>query len=264
MKKLKGIINLITLVLTAGLLILVTVAWYATNKTANVTPSVGATAVGKNLFLSTTYQGDSTFVYDENTFSSVWGQTATINASNILIPVSTTNAKDFYYTSSINADGTAVSNEGVYDFDLVTSSTSYYYVSKTVYLCTSEETDMDCCLRNISIQTGEDGTDIYKAVRVAYSYNLTTKIFRYNQTEGVAYPANSKTTISAVDPALNSGGQNDSVFTFPIIGASTTNDVTTYTVTAVNVLIWVEGQNSNALATYAGKGFRISMSFQTY
>ena len=55
MKKLKGILNLITLVLTAGLLILVTVAWYATNKTADVTGATGSVATQPELIAAVDY-----------------------------------------------------------------------------------------------------------------------------------------------------------------------------------------------------------------
>ena len=44
MKKLKIIFNLITLALTTGLLVMITVAWYAVNKTASVTDGTGSVA----------------------------------------------------------------------------------------------------------------------------------------------------------------------------------------------------------------------------
>lgn len=44
MKKLKLIFNFISLALTTGLLVMITVAWYAVNKTANVTASAGSVA----------------------------------------------------------------------------------------------------------------------------------------------------------------------------------------------------------------------------
>ncbi|RIA64902.1 hypothetical protein EI71_01779 [Anaeroplasma bactoclasticum] len=44
MKKLKIVFNFITLALTTGLLVMITVAWYAVNKTANVTAGAGSVA----------------------------------------------------------------------------------------------------------------------------------------------------------------------------------------------------------------------------
>ncbi len=44
MKKLKIVFNFITLALTTGLLVMITVAWYAVNKTANVTAGAGSIA----------------------------------------------------------------------------------------------------------------------------------------------------------------------------------------------------------------------------
>ena len=61
MKKLKIIFNLITLALTTGLLVMITLAWYAVNKTASVNEAIGCTASGKNLYLSTTYSGADSF-----------------------------------------------------------------------------------------------------------------------------------------------------------------------------------------------------------
>lgn len=49
MKKLKLAFNLITLALTTGLLIMITVAWYAVNKTANVTAGTGMVAQQEKL-----------------------------------------------------------------------------------------------------------------------------------------------------------------------------------------------------------------------
>ena len=44
MKKFKIIFNLITVALTTGLLVMITVAWYAVNKTASVTDGTGSVA----------------------------------------------------------------------------------------------------------------------------------------------------------------------------------------------------------------------------
>ena len=49
MKKLKIIFNLITLALTTGLLVMVTLAWYAVNKTASVTAGTGMVATQSKL-----------------------------------------------------------------------------------------------------------------------------------------------------------------------------------------------------------------------
>ena len=44
MKKFKIVFNLITVALTTGLLVIITLAWYVTNKQANVTPTMGSVA----------------------------------------------------------------------------------------------------------------------------------------------------------------------------------------------------------------------------
>lgn len=260
--KLNNILTLLSLMLTAFLLVIVVRAWYAVNKTANVEAGVGMTAGGKNLYISSTYTGQDTFIYDEATFSTTWGTEATLTISNILLPSSSYDAINFYYTNDIDEYGHAYQTNGVYNFNLITTSKSYYYVEKTVYLCTKEEQDMNCCLRNIAIEKGIDETNIYKSVRVAFKYDTETKIFRGNNS--TCLPAISTTQVAAFDPSLVCGGQANGTFSFPITGATTLDDVTTYTVTAITVLIWVEGQDPNAVATYAGTGFKLNMSFQTY
>ena len=49
MKRIKMIFNLISLALTAGLLVVITMAWYAVNKTANVTAATGMVAAQSKL-----------------------------------------------------------------------------------------------------------------------------------------------------------------------------------------------------------------------
>lgn len=263
MKKLNSILSIISLCITSFLLVLLVFAWYATNKTANVESSVGATAVGKNLYLSTTYSGDSSFVYDESTFDTYWSTQADLTASNILLPVSTFDATNFYYTTEIDENGAAIHDGTTYNFNYVSTSTSYYYVAKKIYLCTSEPTNMNCCLRNISISQGsDDSSDIYRAVRISFTNGVNTKIFKADS--ATVLPAVSATAISNTDPALVSGGQSNSTFSFPILGSTTVDDVSTYYVTEVLVKIWVEGQHQDAKAAFAGTGFTISMSFQSY
>ena len=262
--KLNNLFTILSLCLTALLLVFVVRAWYAVNKTASVEAGSGATAGGKNLYLSTSYGGASTFTYSESAFTSGgWGTEVDLTASNILIPASTFDATDFYYTNDINPDGSAIETNNVYNFSLVTTSSSYYYVSKRIYLTTSEEEDLNVCLRNVSINQGTDDTsDIYKSVRLSITSGSTTKIFKADS--ATVYPANSISSVAASDPALAQGGQANSTFSFVVLGAETIDDVTTYNVSYVDIKVWVEGQHSDAIATYAGTGFTFNLSFQSY
>ena len=68
MKKFKLAFNLITLALTTGLLIMITVAWYAVNKTANVTAGTGSVADIDNIVQTVEYYNfKSAGDPDENT-----------------------------------------------------------------------------------------------------------------------------------------------------------------------------------------------------
>ena len=262
--KLNTILTLVSLTLTALLLVFVVRAWYAVNKTATVEAGSGATAVGQNLYLSTTYGSLNDFTYSESNMSSGgWGTSVDLTASNILLPVSTYDATSFYYTNDIATNGTAVLTNGSYSFNLVNTSASYYYVTKTIWLSTTETEDLTVCLRNVSINQGSDETsDIYKAVRISVTSGTTTKIFKADSE--VVYPANSLTTVSSTDPALRSGGQSNSVLSFTVPGATVENETKTCSVVSVTIKVWVEGQHSDAVATYAGTGFTFSLSFQSY
>ena len=262
--KLNNLLTYISLGVTSLLLVFVVMAWYAVNKTASVEAGNGATATGKNLYLSTTYGSLDSFTYSDQAFrNGGWGTEVDLTASNILIPASTYDGTNFYYTNEINQDGTAIANHNTYSFNLVTTSSSYYYVSKRIYLCTSEEEDLNVCLRNVSINQGSDeNSDIYKAVRLSITDGVTTKIFKADST--LVHPANSISTVSSTDPALNSGGQANSTFSFVVPGAETVDDVTTYSIAYVDIKVWVEGQHSDAIATYAGTGFTFNISFQSY
>lgn len=264
MKKLNTILSFASLAITSFLLVFLIFAWYVTNTTATVEGVVGATAIGKNLYLSTTYSGEDSFLYSESSFENGgWGTTVSLDASNILLPASTNDATNFYYTNDINTDGSAIVNAGSYNFNLVNTSASYYYVSKTIYLTTSETSNLNCCLRSISIEQGTDTTsNIFEAVRVSFSSGVVTKIFK--ATNDTVLPAVSTTGVAVADPGLLQGGQANTAFSFQIPGATLSGDDTTYHVIAVTVKIWVEGQHPDAIATYAGTGFKIRMGFQSY
>ena len=60
MKKLKIIFNLITLALTTGLLVMITLAWYAVNKQASVEAGTGMVAQQEKLVARVDYYKFST------------------------------------------------------------------------------------------------------------------------------------------------------------------------------------------------------------
>ncbi len=262
--KLKLIANLISLVLTATLLVFISLAWFVTNEKANASGAIGASASGDNLYISSTFnpaENQTTI----NELDSNWSKDISINTNSLLLPVSTNDAKDYFYTPSINPDGTAIVTNNKYNFVKVTTAKSFYYLEKTIYLCLDDESNANCCLKFIDIKQGTDiDSNIFKSVRVYFedATNNTNKMFKYkNQT---AYPAISETAIANADPAIDSGTQFPSVFNFPLVGRTTSDDVSIYTFKKILMRIWVEGQDSNALATYAGTGFKVNLVFATY
>ena len=189
--KLRLFVNLITLAVTSFLLIFVILAWYVTNDEVTATGVIGASAEGNNLYLS------STFVPSENQTtittlnSNDWKMDLNINTNSLLLPVSTNDAKNFYYTPDVNSNGTAVIKDGNYNFLKVTTSKSYYYLEKEIYLCLADAKDVNCCLKNIVINQGSDDTsNIYKAVRVYFedTDDLTNnQMFKSEETENKPY-----------------------------------------------------------------------------
>ena len=68
MKRLKIVFNFITLALTTGLLVMITVAWYAVNKTANVTAGTGSIADLDKIIESVEYYNfDSVYTSSNDT-----------------------------------------------------------------------------------------------------------------------------------------------------------------------------------------------------
>ncbi len=248
---------------------------------------------------------ESTFTNLDSTY---WSTSASIVSNQLLLPTSTSNATSYYYTNDVSSDGTAFrsynkatviedtfttdgslyiysnstytqvtsgsydSTETYYTYDYnfldVTQVGSYYYISKSIYICNAEATDLTCVLRKVQVSQGTDETsNIYKSVRVYLESDNSNNIYKYydsnDTTAGDALPATSETTIADTDPAINGGYVNDSTLQFTAPGITTTDGTTTYTAVEVKVCIWVEGQNANALATYAGTGFNLDLLFVT-
>lgn len=266
--KLRLFVNLITLAVTSFLLIFVILAWYVTNDEVTATGVIGASAEGNNLYMS------STFIPSENQTTITvlnpndWKMDLNINTNSLLLPVSTTDAKNFYYTPDVDTDGSAVIKDGKYNFLKVTTSKSYYYLEKEIYLCLADAKDVNCCLKNIVINQGVDeDSNIYKAVRVYFEDSddsNNNQMFKYEDTLLPVYPAVSTTSVSGTDPAIVSGTQSPDKFHFGLTGSVSDGITTTYTFKKIIIRIWVEGQDENALATYAGTGFSIHLVFATY
>ncbi len=263
--KMRLIINLVTLILTATVLIFISMAWYVTNEKAEVSGVVGASAVGDNLYISSTFSpsANQTTI---NELDSNWKKEITIDTNSLLLPVSTNDASNYYYTPDVASDGTAIVSNNKYNFVKVTTAKSFYYLEKTIYLCLDDEKSSSCCLKYVNIKQGTDvDSNIFKAVRVYFEdeANETSKMFKYQ--DETAYPAISETAVANTDPAIDAGTQVPSIFNFPLVGKTINEeDVTTYTFKKIVIRIWVEGQDSNALATYAGTGFKVNLVFATY
>jgi len=265
--KLRLIANLITLVVTTFLLIFVVMAWYVSNDNTSARGVIGATAEGKSLYMS------STFIPTENQKtvteldSNIWKMNLDINTNSLLLPVSTNDAINYYYTPDINEDGTAIDTDGDYNFVKVTTSKSFYYLEKELYFIVADASDTRCSLKNISINQGSDeSSNIFKSVRVYFEdaddsrYN---NMFKYHE-ENAVYPAVSETSVALTDPAISDGIQSPDKFNFRLSGSYKVEDVTTYTFKKIIIRVWVEGQDPNAVATYAGTGFTINLAFATY
>ena len=176
--------------------------------------------------------------------------------------------KQYIAVTSGTYSSSTIYYKNTYNFLDITNVGSYYYISKSIYICNAEATDLTCCIRKLTISQGTDLTsNIFKSVRVYLETNNENEIFKYyDSTEpnaGNALPATSTSTIASLDPASNSGSIPDDILKFSLPGIETVDDTTTYTAVEIKVKIWVEGQNPNAIATYAGTGFNVDLLFVT-
>ena len=282
-KKFNIITSMLSLSATFLLLALVMFSWYVSNtevRASGITASTGS----NKLYVSTTYsenyntyqaiEGNNYQSNFTNLDEAYWNTSATIsNGNKLLLPSSSPNGQTFYYTNDVNENGRAFTTDGLYNFVDVSSVGSYYYLERSIYICNAESTNLNCVLRKVLISQGTDeNSNLYKSARVYIeSSENNHEIFKYynsaENTAGDALPANSATTIMDNDPAIRSGSVADQIMRFSVPGTTTETvneeEVKTYTAVELKLKIWIEGQNENAVAGYAGTGFKIDLLFVT-
>lgn len=245
-----------------------------TNLDTDYWKSTATISNNNQLLLPTSSPNGSVFYYTPDVNSD-----GTANRKYMKVAVTqstfTTDGSLYTYTNgsyvSVNSgeyDSTKTYYKYQYDFMDVTSLGTYYYIEEDLYVCNDSEKDLVCSIRKVDISQGsDDSSNIYKSARIYVESSNNDQIFRYydenDANSGIAYPANSLSTVSNSDPSHISGIIGDNVISFNVPGAVTENDVTTYTAVKIKLKIWVEGQNTNANATYAGTGFNIGLTFVT-
>lgn len=251
MKKNKNLItSFFSLCLTCFLLIFTIYAWYTANTEVSSSGITASTQKVKNVYVSEDYEdedGDITSLSD----LALYGFSNRINITydGFLFPSSSYDGINYYIPNTIASSGIADTNDGFINV----SSSSGYYISKTLTFCSFEENNIDLYLSNISISSS-DSSSLYKSVRVSLT-NESTIVYKCND-GGNAYPINSTTTVANVDPAISSGTQNKNF----MISLDAFNSKASLVKVTLN--IWIEGQNSYAVSTNDLSAFNIKMSFE--
>ena len=163
MKKLKLAFNLITLALTTGLLIMITLAWYAVNKTANVTAGTGMVAQQEKLVQQVDYYK----------FTSVSNNTYTIGNNCHITNQGTLNMNSYSYgTEAPTIYYIRIqlrNNIAVNQLRFISSATSFVGFSSRIYPDPEDPGENITCNDSGGvIYTSNDHLSLSSVIRFAY------------------------------------------------------------------------------------------------
>lgn len=254
-KRINLILSMTSLFFTAFLLLVTIFGWYVTNSTATASGITASTKGRSEVYMSTAYNGTDSLTtsnYTDYGFS----KKVTITHTGALLPASSADASAFYYATTVGTDGTATGTA----FTAVSSTEKdYYYIDVNLYIISLEtSSNISIYLSNVKIAQGSGtSTTLYKAVRVSTIYNSTATIFKC-ASGGDAYPAESTNSIASTDTAILAGSvdSNQVSIALDALASESITDIE-----CVTVRIWIEGQNSNAVATNDLSSFTVAMNF---
>ncbi len=247
-----------------------TVAWVVTNRKTRANDMTVHIIMPRGVFATTHPNVPASF--NSNTWDSYdFTTTVGITSDRILNPVSSVDAEHFYLPSDVLANGTVNTDvTGDWFVLLDDAEANEYIIDQTFYLCNTYTQDITLRLSNVTIACGSaatsSGSDLYKAVRCAVVVNGVTTQFRVTEgtnNYGAANPVNGVKSVGT-DASIPAGDQSAPYITLTLPKAvpsqvGQTTEMTMYT-KSIRVIIWIEGQNDNAVATYAGTAFRVSLT----
>ena len=266
----------IVLILTGLIFTASVFGWFSNNKVVSANGMTVTVDVPKNIYVSSNdlseIEGSHIPVDQINNTDYSFDTTIGFAFDQKLYP-SSYSGDDFYFARKVMPNGTAKSETNLNKFVLIDSSVSeYYYIEKTFYILTTyrKTTDIDLInvyLSNVTISQGSnENSNLYKAVRIAISAidkngAISEKIYRYDETDGACLPASGVNATVETDPALDSGDLSNTGSNAFLMDLGCVEDEEAYFY-PITVKIWIEGQNSNAITSYAGTGFYISFKFK--
>ncbi len=253
-KRINLILSMTSLFFTAFLLLVTIFGWYVTNSTATASGITATTKSRSEVYMSTAYNGTDSLTTSNYT-NYGFSKNITITHTGALLPASSADASAFYYATTVGTDGTATGTA----FTAVTDSEKdYYYIDVNIYIISLEtSSDISIYLSSVKIAQGSGSTTLYKAVRVSTIYNTAATIFKC-ASGGDAYPAESTNSIASTDTAISAGSVDSDQVSISL-DALESESITD--VECVTVRIWIEGQNSNAVATNDLSSFTVAMNF---
>jgi len=259
------------LAISASMLATSTYAWFTMNKTVTVSGMTMNTYVESNLLIDDVAPchggawSAGSYATNDSTFKS--STTQTIDAANVLVPLSTTDAYNFFVTKpdNVTGKGDAIANEYKAVSALSDVTATGYYPNATGtwldyhFVLKAVNTDSDTA-QNINLSelkmTFSEATDNEKAWRVAVlSKKFTTATVDGAKTlPGIDTAGATVTKIYTPSGAANfeSGkAVNSTTATGAVTYASSASDSTIATVAAgateyyeVIVRVWLEGEDT--------------------
>ena len=285
--KLNVIVSIFSITLIVILLVFTAsvFGWFSTNTNVSTTGMNLTVDTPKNIYVSSKDLSQEEHNYIPNNMISTtdysFDSSCGFTFTEYLYPSSYAGSGDgltgkFYFARKVLPSGRAKESsaadieQGKNQFVEVSDSIEgYYYIEKTFYILTTyhERNNIDAIRVYLSNVTFSQGTDtdsnLYKAVRISVSATdkngtIDEKIYKYDST--TANPASGvNSTIS--DPALVSGNQASTGANSFVMDLRCVSNDNCYFY-PITVKIWIEGQDRNAIASYAGTGFYISFQFK--
>ncbi len=241
-------------------------SWFSSNSTVEEEEATIKTYVPINVMisedLSSTDFTDTITLEDVNAYN--FKTSVLINADYPLYPVSY-NGKTFRYATTINPDGTATTPGGTKKkFEEIDNDfKDFYYISKDFYVITTSPEDVYLYVRDASMLAGTSG-DLYKAIRICVSCGDTQLIIRHSSDMGNdpnKFPVDTTSTTLDEEIAVRNIDLTDETYKIILPASKSGESGIEYTPVLVNIKIWIEGQNENAVVSYAGTSFYVELGF---
>ena len=272
MNKQKYLITITVLVIVATMASIVgigySLGWISSNRNLDADGQALSAEVPDNILISTNSALNSMSTVPVSQMDNYnFSGRADFSVNGILFPASF-DGVTFRYATIVDESGIALDpeNEGVPTYSVVPSSSiQTFRYTNVLHLATTNFEDKQVYISRVDILQGSStSSELYKAVRVSFSYDGDTIVYRYPGQSSL--PANGADTVMAADFAVNTNDidpTDDDTTLIIDLDAVTVESDGSYTASVEDVVIqiWIEGTNSNAVVDYAGTGFMVAIEF---